>query len=248
MGRARWDAACLHDDALKNLGNDEQDSRLGEDCLRRMPSSAAHRESREALRHDFSVLGDADMPRPTLLDPFCGTGVVIQEAALMGFDAYGTDLEPRMIDFSRHNLDWLAGKVGEPAASRLRGAKLAVADATTFTWQAPIDFVVSETYLGQAFSATPSPAKLRAVMTTCDTITRKFLLNIAPQLRPETRLTLAVPAWFVGGKTYHLPLIKDLDKLGYTPSPAAPAEPLIYHRAGQIVGRELLVLARKAKL
>ena len=43
-----------------------------------------------------------------LLDPFCGTGVVLQEALLMGYDVYGTDLEPRMIDYSGANLDWLS--------------------------------------------------------------------------------------------------------------------------------------------
>lgn len=42
------------------------------------------------------------LPRPKLdkviLDPFCGTGVLLQEAALMGYKPYGTDLEQRMID------------------------------------------------------------------------------------------------------------------------------------------------------
>ena len=44
----------------------------------------------------------------TLLDPFCGTGVVLQEAALMGFNTYGTDIDPRMISYSKTNLDWLS--------------------------------------------------------------------------------------------------------------------------------------------
>src|SRR5262249_8047041 len=33
----------------------------------------------------------------TVLDPFCGTGVVLQEALLMGYRAYGSDLEARMV-------------------------------------------------------------------------------------------------------------------------------------------------------
>ena len=43
----------------------------------------------------------------TILDPFCGTGVVLQEALLMNYRAYGTDLEPRMIEYSEKNLEWL---------------------------------------------------------------------------------------------------------------------------------------------
>ena len=46
-------------------------------------------------------------PATTVLDPFCGTGVSLQESLLMGLDAYGSDLEPRMIAYSQANLDWL---------------------------------------------------------------------------------------------------------------------------------------------
>ena len=42
-----------------------------------------------------------------VLDPFCGTGVVLQEALLMGYRAYGTDLSERMVEYSKRNLDWL---------------------------------------------------------------------------------------------------------------------------------------------
>ena len=34
----------------------------------------------------------------TVLDPFCGTGVILQEALLMGYDVVGTDIDRRMVD------------------------------------------------------------------------------------------------------------------------------------------------------
>jgi len=45
--------------------------------------------------------------RSTIYDPFCGTGVVLQEAALMGHDVLGTDLNPRMVEYTEKNLSWL---------------------------------------------------------------------------------------------------------------------------------------------
>ena len=42
-----------------------------------------------------------------ILDPFCGTGVVLQEALLMGYQAHGTDVSERMVEYSKKNLDWL---------------------------------------------------------------------------------------------------------------------------------------------
>ncbi len=56
-----------------------------------------------------------------VLDPFCGTGVVLQEAALMGYRPYGTDINERMVEYSERNLEWLyKGRqqhFSEPAAS-----------------------------------------------------------------------------------------------------------------------------------
>lgn len=45
-----------------------------------------------------------------LLDPFCGTGVVLQEGALMGYSLQGSDLDVRMIRYTRQNLRWLSEK------------------------------------------------------------------------------------------------------------------------------------------
>ncbi len=48
-----------------------------------------------------------------LLDPFCGTGVVLQEASLMDYIPYGTDLSERMVEYSQQNLTWLSNAGGQ---------------------------------------------------------------------------------------------------------------------------------------
>ena len=42
----------------------------------------------------------------TLLDPFCGTGGILIEAGLLGVKVIGSDIEQKMIDGSRKNLDF----------------------------------------------------------------------------------------------------------------------------------------------
>ena len=176
----------------------------------------------------------------TLLDPFCGTGVVLQEAALMGLSVYGIDLEPRMIEYSQANLEWLGHTHRISVAS-----KLEVGDATSHRWQSPIDIVATETHLGRPFATAPSPAVLAEVMKTCNIILSKFLSNLREQITPEAGLTIAVPCWFANGKTHHLPLIRNITDIGfeqvfYSDKPT----PLVYHREDQVVGRELLVLRK----
>lgn len=178
----------------------------------------------------------------TLLDPFCGTGVILQEAALMGYAIYGTDLSDKMISYSTTNLDWLQHTHRTAITSTLHQA-----DAMNAQWQPPIDAVVCEGYLGQPFSAPPSPQKLRQVVGNCDHIIGTFLANIHPQLRPGTPLCIAVPAWRSQAGTFtHLPLTSQLAGLGYTRVSLQHVKPadLLYYRTDQVVARELLVLVR----
>lgn len=175
-----------------------------------------------------------------LLDPFCGTGVVLQEAALLGFSTYGTDLSEKMIRYTRDNLNWLE------ETHRVRsGWHLHEGDAMTTTWQQPIDLIVSETYLGQPFSAPPSPKKLEEVRGNVNHITTAFLKNLRAQITPGTPLCLAVPAWRdKEGKIAHLPFIRSLRDLGYTQVELTNVkhDELIYYREDQVVARELLLL------
>ena len=43
-----------------------------------------------------------------LLDPFCGTGAVVAEGALCGFESIGTDISEKMIEGARENLSALS--------------------------------------------------------------------------------------------------------------------------------------------
>ena len=178
----------------------------------------------------------------TILDPFCGTGVVLQEAALLGYRAYGTDLSDKMVAYSRENLDWLNRKYHLDTTVTIEQG-----DARDHTWQSPIDAVVCEAYLGQPFSAPPSPAKLTEVRGNCDHIISSFLANIGRQLAAGTPLVIAVPAWSDGtGYFTHLPFISQLDKLGYRRIDLQHVRPeqLLYYREGQVVARELLILQK----
>lgn len=179
-----------------------------------------------------------------LLDPFCGTGVILQEAALMGYGVYGTDLEERMVEYAQQNLHWLTTKTAYDG----RGSRFEIADATSYQWPHEYDVIASETYLGRAFTTPPQPEMLEKNRRDCDTIIRKFLKNIRQQTEPGFRLALALPAWFIEKQIHNLPLLDSLGELGYNRlefEHVIASKDMIYHRDGQIVGRELVVLTRK---
>lgn len=181
-------------------------------------------------------------PGQKVLDPFCGTGVVLQEAALLGCAVYGSDINQKMVDYTRDNLDWL-----KQTYDIKFDVQLELADATNAKWPAPIDHVVCETYLGQPLSGLPKPEKLSEIIGTCNVICEKFLKNLRPQLAKGSRHCIAVPAWATKNGFKHLPLLDHLENLGYNrvKFEHASAAQLIYHREDQIVARELLVISVK---
>ncbi len=178
-----------------------------------------------------------------LLDPFCGTGVLLQEAALLGYSVYGTDLSEKMIRYTEDNLAWLKKTLSVDVES-----VVAEGDAMDTQWQPPIDAVASEAYLGQPFSAPPSSAKLTEVRGNCNHIITSFLRNLGKQIAPGTPVVLAVPAWKdTQGNFSHLPLTSDVERYGFERIEfnTVRDEDLLYFRPDQVVARELLVLVKK---
>ena len=180
---------------------------------------------------------------PIILDPFCGTGVILQEALLREFDVYGSDLSQKMIDYTEANLQWLK-KTHHHISSKIIG--LEAVDATQAQWKDPteISAVVCETYLGQPFSATPSPAKLQEVRGNCNAIISNFLKNIGNQIAPGTNFAIAVPAWrdLNSGRITRLPLVHHLSDMGYVQK---NTQPLLYYREDQVVARDILLFSKK---
>jgi tRNA G10 N-methylase Trm11 len=186
------------------------------------------------------------IPKPLLdksvFDPFSGTGVILQEALLMGYDAFGSDIDQRMVDYARQNLEWLKTWYDYQTDVRIEPA-----DATSADWGFRFDFVASETYLGRPFTAPPSAEILSQTVSDCNLIIKKFLQNIHGRIESGTRLCLAVPAWQTGaGQFRHLPLIDQISDLGYNSiSFEHSGDELVYFRKDQFTARQLLVITRK---
>lgn len=180
----------------------------------------------------------------TLLDPFCGTGVVLQEALLMDYEVYGSDLDPRMVEYTDKNLDWFVKKFRPLQTMR----RLEVADATTYQW-VPQTFstVACETFLGKPLGILPPSDQLSKIMHEANYINHRFLQNLSSQLQKGWRICVAVPVWRGKHEFLHLPALDHLTDMGYTVVRFKHVnnQDLIYHREGQVVGRELLVLEKR---
>lgn len=192
-----------------------------------------------------------------VLDPFCGTGVVLQEAAIMGYVPYGTDLNERMVEYSKKNLSWLFNERNQKRFKILPDLiqkkdqilnAISVGDATSFTWEGEIDAVAFEGYLGAPMSKPPVDIKFKTEKAKCREIAIGFLKNITPQIKSGTSVVMALPAWLrENGKYAGLNILDEIQEMGYNfeKFQDLSQSDLLYYREGQIVAREIIVIRKR---
>ena len=194
-----------------------------------------------------------------VLDPFCGTGVVLQEALILGQPVMGSDLNPRMVEYTQKNLDWLLEKKArffqiKPELIEQKNQflnSIYTGDATDFAWPkaSEIGLVACECFLGSPMSKPPVEIKLKDEKQNCKRIILGFLKNLAKQIEDDTPVVIAVPAWLrEDGHYSRLSIIDEITDMGYNLAKfqGLSQSDMIYYREGQIVAREIIVL-RKSK-
>ena len=74
---------------------------------------------------------------------------------------------------------------------------------------------------------------------------RGFLKNLALQVKSETPVVVAAPAWLRENGDYsRLDIIDEIEDMGYNVNNKT-REGLLYRREGQVVARDILILRKK---
>ncbi len=176
----------------------------------------------------------------SVADPFCGTGVILQEALLAGRSAVGSDLSKDMVTASKENLTWL----GTQVPTSLPHWEVKQADARDLKLSADCA-VVSEGYLGTHLDHSPADAELAKLRQELTELYRAALANFGRQQAHGAEIAICAPAWRVKGQWHYLGIVDELPRLGYTLKRFKHVRtPLLYARGDQIVGRQLLLLRK----
>lgn len=180
-------------------------------------------------------------PDPGLVvDPFCGSGVIAQEALLLGHPVRASDLAPKMVVAATENLTWLAA-----TRQDLPPWHVDAVDARQLSLPKEPLAIVTEGYLGPPLSGSPSPASLVKLDREISQLTKAWLGHLSGQLPSGTHVVLTLPQWQTPTGPITPQIVDEITRLGYTPKEfrRGPTE-LVYRRPGQIVGRRLLVLEK----
>ena len=162
-----------------------------------------------------------------IYDPFCGTGTVLAEAGLLGFENLGSDIDSRMVEFSQKNL----------AVLNLQ-ADVFLHDAREKI-QKKFDVVVSEGHLGPPRKTIPEPQVRAKIFEELKNLYENFFDWLDCR-----RVVICFPVYLENGIPKFFAsseILPAISKFGWQ---VRNTEKLIYSRKNQTVGREIVVLER----
>ncbi len=201
---------------------------------------------------NLSRQSDEDIHSLHLLDPFCGSGTVLNQAVFSGFiHIYGTDIDPQAIQRSKENLSYVSQLLGTVDID-LNLQTIDVNKLSTMLTKANIDKVISEAHLGPALSGKESKGQLNENKRLLEIIYKGAFQEIYKVMKPGGILVLTIPIFL-----YKQQLIKfDIQNLIYNNFKKAKVlgkhknlytdrNSLIYKRPNQKLWREIFVFQKQ---
>lgn len=202
-----------------------------------------------------------------ILDPFCGSGTILGQALLMGYqDLTGADLGKKAISGAKKNLAWLKTKFEKESQT-----KIFLSDVREI-WRKipPASFgaIVTEPYLGPIRKL--NEQKIKEEILNLSSLYLQAFASFKRILKPGGRVVIIFPVFKIypikssrsevsteGGqfnrvkeKEYYLPILEEILKIGFQQEKIKESArgSLVYSRPGQRVLREIFVFKKKGQV
>jgi len=176
-----------------------------------------------------------------ILDPFCGSGTILQEGWLMDYRMYGSDSSADMLAASEKNLAYIQEhfKVNPALSPTLK--KHDARQEFPPEWKHLFDAVVAEPYLGKPLLAPLPEAQLEAEIKLLSKLYADFFKAGRTVLKENGVILLALPAFKSEDRFILFPetFIDQIQEIGYRRIQLIPQGEALYARPDALVGREL---------
>lgn len=124
----------------------------------------------------------------TLLDPFCGVGVILQEALLMDIDVFGLDIDKKSVKDSIENCKWVKKKF-----SIRNNFKVVNGDAIkVHTKFRNIKYVATEPFLGPYLRGAPTKKESLNIISELSHLYKDFFISLN-KIMSKGRVVIIMP-------------------------------------------------------
>lgn len=180
-----------------------------------------------------------------ILDPFCGSGTILQECLLMGYEnIIGADISQKAINDTKINFAWLEKNVPDVRSDAVRFICSDVRSLSQTIPKQSAGAIITEPYLGPPLKGNESEKSIICAMRDLKKLYREGLAECAKILQPRGALVIIFP--IIQNKRISIEIFKQAgftqDKFFAKLYDDNNRGSFIYHRPGQRVAREIFVL------
>lgn len=184
----------------------------------------------------------------TLFDPFCGSGTLLGEAMSLGIQhIIGSDITPKAVSDSQQNLDWLA-KQSQVLGTDYRVLHADVRELSKHIEPTSIDVIATEPFMGVPRKGREKRDFLISQARELKSLYIHAFREFAKIMKPGGRIVFVIPRFKYNDEWIIIDCLKHVEELGFEilPYHGDLDMPLVYHRDGQHVGREIWRFIKKS--
>lgn len=189
----------------------------------------------------------------TILDPFCGSGTILQEAIVLGYkNLIGTDNSDRAIEDTKKNLTWLDTNMKAASAdgstkltmtaSAVQVEKLDVKELSNKFKANSIDAIVTEPFLGPPVKGNESRQQIMTTIQALETLYLNAFIQYAKVLKKGGKVVMVFPVYNFRNTQTKLDILSQIGKLGFE---KLNKEELVYYRESQFVRRSIMFFIKQ---
>lgn len=175
-----------------------------------------------------------------ILDPFCGSGTILSEAGLLGYDnLIGNDISLKAISDTKKNLAWICQNYN------LTNKNFAlyqqdITKSNNNLKPNSINAIITEPYLGQPLKGNETKQQLIKQSQELKELYLAAFAQFKISLKKKGVVIFIIPRFKYWQEWITINCVEEIKKLGFKPKPLLPNHDfLTYHRPNQHLAREI---------
>ncbi|MBI3291138.1 methyltransferase domain-containing protein [Candidatus Falkowbacteria bacterium] len=176
-------------------------------------------------------------PGGKILDPFCGSGTVIQEGILSGQEMVGSDISAKAVSDSKRNMEWLVANRKSQIANRYKIFQSDVKELSSKLDK--VDAIVTEPYLGPPLRGSENRKQISEIREKLAELYSAAFFEFKKVLNKNGKVVMVFPSFKIGKEILEVDITQEIKKLGFAREDDGD---LIYGRPGQKLWRRIFIL------
>jgi len=192
--------------------------------------------------------------KDVLLDPFCGSGTIIQQAQVLGIqNIIGSDISKKAIEDTKQNISWQKQQYPQ-STDNITLFTLDVKNLQKEIQSNTVDCIVTEPYLGPPLQKEPTDKEAQKNIETLEALYTDSFKSFSHVLKNGAIIVIVFPLFKTKHGTYVLKILETIQQFGFSRINPIPDQAsvfshvnptargsLIYKRPDQKVHREIFI-------